>query len=535
MQFRSFFLISISAAFLVSSCLEEQREDSEDPYLSVSEQEIIAPAEGCSSVIIVSANNPWTVVAPEWCRVSTDNSTVNDKLFITVEENSSYDSRNGSIEISSGDLVETIDIVQEALGAILVPDVKYDLSSEAQNISVKVESNVEYEIEVDSDWIHYVDTKSLTTYECRFAVDENDSYDLRIGYISIKNKKSGEEIAVMVRQSQKDAIILSETDYCLSSDEHSLQIKLSSNVEVLIDVPEYAREWIELVDTKALEEHCFYLNIDANEGYEERECEINVCDLSETISQPLNIKQAAHSAVFISNKEYVVSCSSHTIDVEIQTNVEYEVIISQAAADWIHYVPTKALSDEIVTLQIDKNDSYDDRTGEVYIRESGGTISDTLVVKQAQNDQMLLSQSIFEISGKEQMFSTTVMTNVDTSVIIPDDAAAWLTILETRALEDRVLSFSVSRNATDAVRSADILISAELNGKMVCETLSVIQDNIVTTMAVLKKDKTELFIDLYDDSKVFFLHENISVVADGETYDIPMRDIMSITYISIDK
>lgn len=46
MQFRSFFLISISAAFLVSSCLEEQREDSEDPYLSVSEQEIIAPAEG---------------------------------------------------------------------------------------------------------------------------------------------------------------------------------------------------------------------------------------------------------------------------------------------------------------------------------------------------------------------------------------------------------------------------------------------------------------------------------------------------------
>lgn len=531
MQFKKLVLGVFSVVLLICSCLEQQGQI-EEPYLSVSVHELIAPSDGCSSVILITTNNSWTITAPDWCKVSSLNGTYNDKkVVVTVLENTSYDSRCGELNISSGKLTETIEILQEASEAMFVPDIKFELSYLAQILSVKIEANVEYEIDADSDWIHYIGTKSLTEYVCQFSIDENDSYDARVGYLSIKNKKSGDVVSVMVRQAQKNAIILSETDYYVSSEEHSLQIKLLSNVDVMVEIPESAENWITIVDTKALEEHYLCLNIAANCFYDERTCEIVVCDTSKTVYQTLNIEQAAQGAVFISNKEYIVSCESHVLSVDIQTNVDYEVVISQNAEDWIRHISTKALSDKIVSLQVDKNESYDNRSGEVYIRAVGSVISDTLIVKQAQNDQMLVSQNTFVLSGKEQILSTSIMTNVDVSVIIPGDAVSWLTLVETKALEEKVLSFAVSRNSSESVRETQVLIEAEVNGKKVYEALLISQKNIVTMMSILMKDETEISIDLYDDSKVFFNLYEICVISGEETYNIPMEDIKSIKYI----
>lgn len=68
---------------------------------------------------------------------------------------------------------------------------------------------------------------------------------------------------------------------------------------------------------------------------------------------------------------------------EVKTNVDFEVIIPDAANGWVSYISTRALRTETVMLNISENEDKDDsRTTDIYIKNIASNLQDTLTIIQ---------------------------------------------------------------------------------------------------------------------------------------------------------
>lgn len=78
-----------------------------------------------------------------------------------------------------------------------------------------------------------------------------------------------------------------------------------------------------------------------------------------------------------------VSAEGGQVTVEITTNLDYEVVIPEAAKTWIKLVETKALRTDKVTFSVAPNTEASQRTAEVEVRVNGVKVQSFNIVQQA--------------------------------------------------------------------------------------------------------------------------------------------------------
>ncbi|MDD4729076.1 MAG: leucine-rich repeat protein [Dysgonamonadaceae bacterium] len=122
----------------------------------------------------------------------------------------------------------------------------------------------------------------------------------------------------------------------------------------------------------------------ANETYDDRSCNltITVGGLSKTIA----VTQSQQNAVLISEKIHDLSSEEQALEVELQTNVEIEVVIATKAQSWVQHTETRAMSTKTVMLNIAENESWEDRSTEVYIKNRATNLQETLTINQTGKD-----------------------------------------------------------------------------------------------------------------------------------------------------
>ena len=79
---------------------------------------------------------------------------------------------------------------------------------------------------------------------------------------------------------------------------------------------------------------------------------------------------------------YEVSAEGGTIEIPVVTNLDYQVVIPEDAADWISVVETRALRQEVITLNISENATAEERSAEVLITTTSGLINQTVSLYQ---------------------------------------------------------------------------------------------------------------------------------------------------------
>lgn len=316
------FAFLVVAFFLVLlSCSKDEK-----PVLTISQTSISAPSAGNSTSITLVANNPWSVSGTEWCTVSPSSGQGEGEITvtITVKENTTYDARNHTLTFISKELSQPLLISQESNYGIVLPKNTYELSSDAQQISVEVKANVTYEVSIDADWIKENGTKALTSKTYTFDVDANSTYDSREGVITIKEKNGNNVETIKVKQAQKDAIIISSKEYSLSSDAQTLEVKLQTNVDLEVVIPDDAKTWVSHTETKALSDKTLVFNISKNEAQNERNCELIIRKKDNSISEKIKISQAS----MIIEEQYEIGQSENLIE-----NIILEVN-SSSLSDW---------------------------------------------------------------------------------------------------------------------------------------------------------------------------------------------------------
>ena len=408
--------------------------------------------------------------AEDWITPVNTRAMKTSKLGFNIAENNSLYSREGTITIHSGDMQEVVNVYQHGNErGIVISQKEFVISDEGDEISVEVSSNLDIEIEMpDVDWITRNTSRAVSTNTYYFIIAENTSYDQREAYISFINKEKKVSEQVKITQAQKDAIVLAANQYNVNSDGEQITIEIGHNVDFDYEI---VGEWITKVETRALTTDYLTFNIAPNTSYNSREGSIIFTSKDGSLSQTAKIFQAQKNAVIISDDDIVINNLSQQVSFEIEANVEYSV--SEPDANWVHLVSTRALTSRTLTYDIDENTTHDSREAHIVVTNKTNNSSQTITITQAQKDAIVLAASTYEIEMDGGELDFDIMTNVEISVSISDNAKSWITHLTSRALQTQTLHFDIAAYDGDDLREGEITLS----GGGVTQTVTISQSS----------------------------------------------------------
>ena len=227
---------------------------------------------------------------------------------------------------------------------------------------VSLTANKEWTVESDQSWCKVSPLTGGEVADGRITItcDANPTHDVRTCRVSIICAEI--QRYVEVTQAQKNGLQVSQSEYSISNAAQQVIVEIKANVKYYVKIDESCKDWVRHIETKGLSPSIVVLEIDKNDTYDNRVGKVEVWDTSDVLSTTITIKQGQTVGFFISQSDYSISRDSQTLDVEINTNVDFKV---DSEEEWINYIETKNLESRRVTFYINENDSKKDRTGTI--------------------------------------------------------------------------------------------------------------------------------------------------------------------------
>lgn len=254
-----------------------------------------AAADWSASVSGNSADAAWLTMEP----ASGSKGDVVIK-FSANEENLNVGDRNLLVKFTMGENKFNATITQKQTDAILGDKSKVELSNGAQDFSINLQSNVQYTVDIDCDWIEKIETKALNNTTETFRVSANPDADTREGHIVFKSPTVSETVTVF--QAECDVLLLGESLCEATQDGGRFNVELRSNVDYEIIWPDVS--WISPAGTsgkvlRAPRSDALSFEVQPNPELQPREAEIVVKDRDSDLSATLLVRQEAKTPAFL--------------------------------------------------------------------------------------------------------------------------------------------------------------------------------------------------------------------------------------------
>jgi len=186
---------------------------------------------------------------------------------------------------------------------------------------------------------------------------------------------------VKVYQAGGALILLSQNEYTVSDAGETISVDIKSNVEYSVQMPDV--DWItDEASSRGMSSHTLKYVIAPNEGYDSRSAEIIFYDKNSDLKETLKVVQAQKDAIVISEKNFNVSREGGTIEVKVNTNVDFEVQIPSDVT-WVSQTDSRALSRKSIYLKIAENKGDDAREVEIVFVNKESQISESITISQA--------------------------------------------------------------------------------------------------------------------------------------------------------
>ncbi|WP_187376773.1 MULTISPECIES: BACON domain-containing protein [Butyricimonas] len=364
------------------------------------------PAKGETINVELKTNVDYEVIIPEdakeWIEQLVSRASRVDKLSFTILESTIYDERQAEIIIKdkNSDLADTLHVIQKQVDAIILSQNVYDVPTEGMKIVIELESNIEYVATISEEaqaWITKVSIESLgRTLEANslhYEILANDTYKERKGEIIIKSKISELADTVKIIQKQKDLIDIKEKEFHVSSAGCNIKVGVNSNVDYIVNIPVSASQWITQIQSRMVTTDSLIFSVSPNTSYEDRYAEIVV--QKNELRDTIKIYQKQNDAIILNEHLYDVSMEGCEISVEISSNVECEVQISSNAQDWIEMVQSRALVTSSLNFVVKPNPNYQERKGEIFIKDKNSSLADTIKIVQAAKSDIYIGDVTF--------------------------------------------------------------------------------------------------------------------------------------------
>ena len=360
--------------------------------------------------------------------------------------------------------------------AIVIPDTEDTapvIAQEGGTVTVSFTASADWTAEATAvtralDWVSVQPTGGKAgDVTLTITTQPNDTYDERNAAIVLTC--AGERTTFTVSQKQKDALLLTSDKVELDATGGDFTLALQANVPVTYEI-EPGADWLKPADasTKALEDLSFAFHAEENTDTESRQATITLSGngLTETVT----VYQAGTAPVLVlGQQEYIVGSTGETLTVELQSNTDYRVQLP--AVDWITETDTRALSAYTHYFIVAPNDTYDARTAEIIFTTADGTLADTVLITQVQQDAILLAQREYAFPAEGGTLRFSVQANVQPEVLCD---AGWLHPVETRGLTEHAFAYTVDENTGYDARQADLIVR-DVHNPSLADTLTVRQ------------------------------------------------------------
>ena len=202
-------------------------------------------------------------------------------------------------------------------------DGNYIVGAVGGTVAVKVTTNLEYDVVIDEDaqsWLSVADTRAVREETLIFTVAENELFDERSATVELKDADGKVLQSISFKQKGVEKVFDTDSDgnYIVEADGGIVAVKVTTNLEYDVIIPNEALAWISLAGTRAVREETLTLNVAKNEGSEERSTTVNLCAKGGDILQTITIKQNKPTTISCANNE-IIYTTKYGYPIELNT------------------------------------------------------------------------------------------------------------------------------------------------------------------------------------------------------------------------
>ena len=189
-----------------------------------------------------------------------------------------------------------------------------------------------------------------------------------------------------------------------------------------------------------------------NSDYDDRSVSVTI--KAGKASQTFTITQKYKEAILVTADKFEIDQKGGSINVEVKSNIDYQMEISETAKSWITETNTRALTTHNHTFSIAANEEYEKREGEIYFKK--GEHVETVRVYQAGGALVMLTKEEYVVSDKGETITVEIKSNVEYGIKMPQ--VDWIyDEASTLGASSHTLKYVISLNETNNSRSAQII------------------------------------------------------------------------------
>ena len=463
-------LFAMVSLLLVAGCKP-------DPFLTVSPTDLSFGQDGGSQTVKVSANYPWTASASgTGISVSPSSGEGEATVTITVAGASSTDETSGTVTFRSEGLSASVSVKQDAKSAIVVGDVA-KIPAEGGTFKVDIQYNTEYTVEIEKSaqsWITFNGTKAMQSGKMEFTFASNETNEARTGKVTITDK-SGKvaPLTITFTQDLKPVIIVGDV-MGIPAEGGTFQVDIQYNTDYTVEIEKSAQSWIWFNGTKAMQSGKLEFTFAANDG-DLRSGKVTVTDKSGKLEPiTLTFAQEPENKIIVVGQVATVPSQGGSLEVDVQYNVDFEVIVETSAASWLHYVKTKTVSSGKLLFEVDENETTDEREGKVTLKAKNGEVDDvTLTVYQYEKKVLIVGEPS-KVSFMGGYVTIPVEYNVAYYVDVEESAESWIHIYSTKSTASGEIILYVDENRSEEERTGKVTL-IDYNGYVDPVEITIVQ------------------------------------------------------------
>ena len=490
---------------LCQGCSEDKEENPpapESPSITVESEEDIPVFDtaGGTLALTFTTTSDWTAsvdgAASGWLSVSPASGEAGTHtLSLVTTANDSYDERNASVTITSGSVKKTLTVTQKQKDALLLTSNKVELEAEGGDFSIELQANVEVTYEIESGaqtWLTPVArSRGLTSSFLAFHAEANEEAEARQAVIKLAGGNGLTEEVTVYQIGTGPALVLSQSEYIVSSAGETIQVELRSNTAYEIEMP--GVDWLRENSSRSLSTYTHYFIVDPNETYDARSAVIRFIDRENGIEQTVTVTQMQRDAIVVAQNVYQIGVEGGALDFAVQANVDFTVSTN---ADWITQVEARGLTERMLCFEVTPNEGEEMREAAITL-ESGSATQIIKVQQFGKTEEPFIELSLQEYKAGNAggTFQIDVRTNIEYQVMMPDES--W--IIETM-YDGSTHFFEVLLNDTYDARTAEI--------------------RFVNTEKGIEKTVTVTQEALYD---ILIEQSSYEIGAEGGVLDLPLQ------------
>ena len=234
--------------------------------------------------------------------------------------------------------------------------------------------------------------------------------------------------------------------------------------------------------------------VEENTSYEDRSVSVTI--KAGTANKTFTITQKSADALLVTTNKFEVAQEGGNIEVELKTNIDYQMEISETAKGWISEASSRALKTYKHTLTIAPNEEAEKREGEITFKS--GDKMETVKVYQAGGAILLLTKDEYTVSDAGEMITIEIKSNIEFGVQMPD--VDWIdNEASSRGMSSHTLNYYIEPNESYDSRSAEIIFFDK-------------NSNLQDTLKVIQVQKDAIVIS----------QKEYNVKAEGETIEVKL-------------